>query len=69
MIAGTNEEIDDIIKSDEYVKTNERLYEAIISSGYPKEKIKFALAAGGEHNENSWNEQFPDMLEFFFKNK
>jgi predicted alpha/beta superfamily hydrolase len=49
-----------------YLNTNKNTYEAIISSGFTKDEVKFVIDEGAVHSEIEWAKRFPGMLQWVY---
>ncbi|KIL43409.1 hypothetical protein KP77_31150 [Jeotgalibacillus alimentarius] len=44
-----------------YVKD---IHEALLSNGFPEERLRFDIIEGGKHNEATWKETFPEAFKW-----
>jgi predicted alpha/beta superfamily hydrolase len=42
------------------------LYDALITAGWPTDRLRFMEVPGGLHNERSWGKRVPEMLKYLF---
>ena len=68
MDVGTNESSGDSISSEDYVKSNEKLYE-ILKEKLPEDDLLFAIIKGAKHEEDAWAKRFKDIIKFLFEVK
>lgn len=66
MDVGTKEESNGVITNEDYVKSNEKLYE-ILKEKLPEEDLLFAIVKGANHNEQAWAKRFKDIIKFLFE--
>jgi predicted alpha/beta superfamily hydrolase len=68
MDVGTEETSGASISSEDYVKSNEKLYE-ILQEKLPEEDLFFQIVEGAKHDEDAWSKRFKDIIKFLFEVK
>jgi predicted alpha/beta superfamily hydrolase len=63
---GTEETSGASISSEEYVSSNEKLYD-ILKERLPEEDIHFEIFEGAKHDEDAWSKRFKDIIKFLFE--
>ena len=66
MDVGTKEASGTVISSEDYVKSNEVLYD-IIKEKLPEEDLAFQIVEGAEHDEEAWSKRFKEIVQFLFE--
>ncbi len=56
------------LESDSQVFDMNRMADTMRLNAWPEDKLQVNIITGGRHNENLWQQEFPKMYEWFWKN-